>query len=84
MESIFCFVTPFASPASVKHAEKLLQCLGNVSKRVYFVGDKRVRSDPSLSNIQKENVLSLHYLSSIQPRAISFFVWVIKLILILI
>jgi glycosyltransferase involved in cell wall biosynthesis len=81
--SVFCFVTPFSSPASVTHAEKLLHCITPISEKVLFVGDQRVTEKQSWINIDKIALPTLHYLNSIQPRVYSYFIWIIKLIWIL-
>ena len=81
--SVFCFVTPFSSPASVTHAEKLLHCITPISEKVLFIGDQRVTVNQSWINIDKTTLPTLHYLNSIQPRVYSYFIWIIKLIWIL-
>lgn len=81
---ILCFVTPYASPAAVLHANKLLDCLAPNCNRLYFVGDKRVMiPNQPTSVVRLFNLPTLHYFKDIQPRVISAALWVLKLINIL-
>ncbi len=78
--SVFCYITPFASQATVKHAEKLIQILGLTTRKLYFAGDKRVLISTDSPEIIKVSLPTLHYVSSIRPRFISILLWVINLI----
>lgn len=77
---ILCFVTPYASPAAVLHANKLLDCLAPNADRLYFVGDKRVKISDKLSNvIRLFDLPTLHYVKDIHPRFLSMVLWVLRL-----
>jgi glycosyltransferase involved in cell wall biosynthesis len=78
--SVYCFVTPFSSPASVKHAEKLLNCLAFTTRQVHFVGDNRVNIDPVWKHIKKEVVPTLPYRKNLHPNFASYFIWITILV----
>ena len=78
---IFCFITPFASPASCKHAEKLIDCLAPIAGRLFVVGDQRIDLNHQPSHvIRSVSIPTLHYLSTQKPLFYSAILWIVKLI----
>lgn len=80
---IFCFVMPFASLASVKHAGKLVDCLLSNSRILFVACDRRVNLNGYPANIRHLPLISLHYLVEVKPRIWSLILWLVKLAAIL-
>lgn len=81
--SIFCFVTPFASPASVKHTEKLIDVLIPNASKLFLVSDHRVKLSGEIRNLKKVyriKVPTLHYVKTVKPYIWSILLWILKLI----
>lgn len=80
---ILFFVMPFASAASYKHAGKLLSCLAPVAERIFVVGDERLDVSGHTNVSREGRVPTMHYLKDKQPLPGSAFLWVMKLVLVL-
>jgi glycosyltransferase involved in cell wall biosynthesis len=81
---ILFFVMPFAAPASVKHAQKLVDCLAPICGYLAVVGDSRIELNNQPGNVQwVATVPTLHYLSLVRPPPISAALWITKLVWVL-
>lgn len=80
---ILFFVMPFASAASYKHAGKLLSCLAPVAERIFVVGDERLDLSGQRNVIRASKVPTMHYLKDKSPLPWSAFLWVMKLMLVM-
>lgn len=82
---VLAFVMPFASPAAVTHATKLLDCLEPVTERLLFVGDSRVELAGRPAHVERAaRVPTLHYLGERGPRWLSAVRWLLALLVILV
>lgn len=81
---ILVFVMPFAAPAAVRHAEKLIDCLTPAAGAVLVVGDARINMSGRPPRVQQvATVPTLHYLREKQPPPLSVLIWLLKLFWIL-
>jgi glycosyltransferase involved in cell wall biosynthesis len=83
LPGIFCFVMPFASLASVKHAGKLVDCLLSNARILFVACDRRVNLSGYPAHVQHLPLISLHYLVELTPRIWSLILWLVKLAAIL-
>jgi glycosyltransferase involved in cell wall biosynthesis len=83
LPGIFCFVMPFASPASVKHASKLVDCLSPNARLLYLACDRRLNLSGEPTHIHHIPLRSLHYLMEVKPLFWSISLWLVELIAIL-
>lgn len=75
------FITPFASPASVKHASKLIDCLTQTCSTLLIICDERVKFEHRPKHvIHIGKIPTLHYLRDIKPGWWSAILWAIRLI----
>ena len=77
---VFAFMTPLAALGSVKHAEKLVNCLASLSMPLLVVCDERVdlgKQPPHV--VRPVRVPTLHYLKERRPRLWSAVVWIFNL-----
>jgi glycosyltransferase involved in cell wall biosynthesis len=80
---VLVFVMPFASPASVRHAQKLLDCLVPISSLTGVIVDARVDVTRYGGRASRATTVpSLHYLSDRRPLSWSLLLWLTKLFVI--
>lgn len=77
---VFAFITPLAATGSVRHAEKLLRCLGSVNDLVLAVCDRRVNLIDQPNVERALSVPTLHYVHTRRPIWWSATLWIAKLV----